>query len=447
MSLTDLWQSVMRRLGRSKDTQKLASGAGLALVVIACGALMRYGLNVSLARWMGGPEPLGRYAVALAWMQVLAVLASLGMNIGCLRFVPEYIERKDWPHLRGLIGFSRITTLIVGTLIAMLATLGVWIVGREWSHEWPVVLGFWAVPLMALADMHSQHLRGYHRILRAFVPFFMLQPILILAISAGIYLVTGQLHPADAVIATAIALLIVIAIGFFDVHRVSSTQLREVRPAFDYTKWIKVSLPLLVVTGFNLVIIQTGVVFVDLLSDARQTGLYHATDRTAMVLNLLPRAVLAICAPMVSKAHTREDHDQLQRLATHAANLLFWPTLAFGIVFILIGKPVLGVFGPQFVAGYPVFVALLIGHLVARFAGGSAGMVLGMTGHENTSALAVCCAAVVYLALNFILIPRYGAIGAAVSTGVSMSISNGTMSVLAYRRKGVLTLAIPWRMR
>ena len=73
---------------------------------------------------------------------------------------------------------------------------------------------------------------------------------------------------------------------------------------------------------------------------------------------------------------------------------------------------------------------------------GSVGQVLNMTGHEKDSAIGMAIGAIANVCLNFLLIPRWGASGAAVATGVSVAIWNIVLAAFVYRRLGLNTTVI-----
>src|SRR4029450_11565363 len=85
----------------------------------------------------------------------------------------------------------------------------------------------------------------------------------------------------------------------------------------------------------------------------------------------------------------------------------FWPSLAATILLLALGKPLLWLFGPQFVVGYDIMFIAAIG-LVVRSAIGPVERLLNMLGHQHICALAYALAFVMNLVLFVILVPRFG---------------------------------------
>ena len=76
--------------------------------------------------------------------------------------------------------------------------------------------------------------------------------------------------------------------------------------------------------------------------------------------------------------------------------------------------------GEEFGAAYPILLVLLLHRLQGvMLAGGTAGDLIAMTGHQNSQAWMVAIAALVYLMLVGPLTLAHGAVGAAIATTVA----------------------------
>ena len=84
----------------------------------------------------------------------------------------------------------------------------------------------------------------------------------------------------------------------------------------------------------------------------------------------------------------------------------------YGVALVVLGDAILGLFGPGFAGGFAPMVILIGGHCVA-VAAGSVGFLLVMTGHQREAAAAMGAVVVLNVVLNALLIPRFGAQGAA----------------------------------
>ena len=123
-----------------------------------------------------------------------------------------------------------------------------------------------------------------------------------------------------------------------------------------------------------------------------------------------------------------------------AVNWTFWPSLGAAALILLLGKPLLWLFGPQFTSGDPVMFILVIGFLI-RSSMGPAEFLLNMMGQQRACAINLASAAVLNIVLNLVLVPAYGLLGAATATATALA----TVAILNYlvaRRRLGLNIAI-----
>ena len=185
-------------------------------------------------------------------------------------------------------------------------------------------------------------------------------------------------------------------------------------------------------TGMNQILLQADIILVGAFLGATQAGFYAVASRLAIFANLGKQAADSITAPMISEFHATGQRIRLIRLVIFSARGVTAFTLAAALMLLLIGSYVLKIFGAEFVVGYVPMTILLVGYLFrASFA--SAGFLLSMTGHQDQSALVNGVSAAINIALNVVLIPRYGLAGAAAASAITSAI--WSVSLALYARK------------
>jgi O-antigen/teichoic acid export membrane protein len=135
------------------------------------------------------------------------------------------------------------------------------------------------------------------------------------------------------------------------------------------------------------------------------------------------------------------DKARLSAYVAHAINWTFWPSLAATIALLAIGKPLLWLFGPQFVVGYDIMFVAAIG-LVVRSAIGPVERLLNMLGHQHICAAAYATAFAMNVALCLLLVPRFGGHGAATATSISLSFETVLLFWIVRSRLGLHVLAL-----
>ena len=111
------------------------------------------------------------------------------------------------------------------------------------------------------------------------------------------------------------------------------------------------------------------------------------------------------------------------------------------VTLVLLAAPgfILQLFDAQFAEGAWLLRILALGQLV-NVATGSVGYLLMMTGHEKLMRNNIAVWAVVNLAGNLVLVPRYGTVGAAVSTAFCLAFMNIVSYVLVRQKLKIDTL-------
>jgi O-antigen/teichoic acid export membrane protein len=418
--------------------------AAFSIRVASAGLL--YLTQILLARWMGGYE-YGIYVFVWTWVLVLGGLSPLGLNMVVIRMVPEYRETGDLARLRGLTRGCNLLILGVGSAVALVGIAGLWLL-QDYVASYYLLPGYLAlvcVPLYALGDLQDGFGRGHGWMSVALVPPYILRPLMVLiamviAHDAGLEM-SATTAAGAAILATwASATLQAVLISW----RTATAASVSGEPArYDFQRWLTTSAPLFVIAACELMLQNADVLIVSTYLSPTEVGVYFAAAKTMSLIMFVHYAVGSAVANRFSTLNARGDKAALAACARDAVHWTFWPSLAAALVILALGHPLLWLFGPQFVSGYPLMLILVVGFLV-RSAMGPAEFLLNMLGEQTRCAAAMVATAASNIALNLILVPHFGLTGAAAATTASLIL----LSVLQYqvvRRRLGLDIAI-WRV-
>ncbi len=410
--------NVLAARGERERTQRDALVA-FAVRVLSAGLL--YLTQIVLARWMGGYE-YGIYVSVWTWVLILGAIPHLGLNLASIRLAPVYRETGDFERLRGLVHGSRLFALASGTAVMMAGLLGVWLFQDHIQSHFvlPVYLALVCIPLYALTDVQDGIGRGNAWMSIALVPPYILRPLLLLA---AMFVAYAADLPMNAATAAAAAIVATWLSGIVQAVLINRSMRETVPPGprtADFAAWFKISLPLLAMMSAELLLQNTDILVVTHFMSPADVGIYFAAGKTMALIMFVHYAVGSAVAHKFAALHARGDHDGLRSFVKDAVNWTFWPSLASAIVILALGKPLLSLFGPQFENGYPVMFILVIGFLM-RSAMGPAEYLLNMLGEQKICATVLFGAALANIALNFILVPRFGLVGAASATAMSLT--------------------------
>jgi len=111
---------------------------------------------------------------------------------------------------------------------------------------------------------------------------------------------------------------------------------------------------------------------------------------------------------------TNGDRAELQKIVNRTTRLKFWGAVVAIMILAVAGRLILGIFGDEFIAGYPVLIVLATAQL-AQAAGGTVTRLISMSGHQDKTLYIFGVATLVAFSLVAVLVPRFGVIGAAIA--------------------------------
>jgi O-antigen/teichoic acid export membrane protein len=151
-----------------------------------------------------------------------------------------------------------------------------------------------------------------------------------------------------------------------------------------------------------------------------------------------------MAGPKFAEIHSKGTREELQSFVTSITRMMFWPTLAAALATAGLGPFLLSLFGADFASGYPTMLVVLAG-LVLRAATLPVEHLLNMTGHHRDTIRVYVFAAAASIALNLVLIPAFGIIGAAIASYTAMIGGNIWLYRRVQKRLGIHVSFLPFR--
>ncbi len=158
-------------------------------------------------------------------------------------------------------------------------------------------------------------------------------------------------------------------------------------------------------------------------SQMAQVGLYHAAQRLAAFQTMAMGSFVPMFSTAIAEAFARNDRPTIVH---HYRTVVRWSmlaTLPVCLVCVSFGRELLQIFGKEFDSALPVLMLVTAASFIDA-AVGPAGQFLQMIGRERAGLALVIAAALLTVGLNFILIPTWGAVGAACGTGAGVIVLN-----------------------
>jgi len=195
------------------------------------------------------------------------------------------------------------------------------------------------------------------------------------------------------------------------------------------------------IINFNMERID--IIMLGIFSTTAKVGVYSVAAKLASATSFSLIGINAIIAPKLSELHWSDNHADLKQVIRFAAKLMFMTSFPVLVVLLVWPEFFLGLFGDEFKTAKQVMILLCLGQFV-NAASGSVGHFLNMTGRQQIFRNIVLCAALINVVLNYILIPRYEIVGAAIATMTSVMFWNIVSAVYIKIKYNVQTFYLPW---
>lgn len=400
--------------------------------------LLSFVVSLLLTRTQGA-EGYGIYTYAMSWVMLLNLVGSLGCEGLVVREVASNKVHQQWGLINGLLKWS--SGLILSSSLAtaiIFALIVLSFQGNGYTETSEVLLiALLLIPIKSMTVLRQSTLRGFGHILQGQLPESLLQPICFLVFLASIYIFGfGDLPTKWVMLFRVASSGIAFIIGAWLLYRIIPTSVKQAHPEFQTQKWIPSILALLFIAGTGIIYTRSDAIMLGLMAGPSSVGIYAIALRGANFVLMSQQIGAKILGPDVAGLHASGNIERLQELTTKSTRVVMVYALPVALMFIIFGSWYLSIFGEEFTHGRNVLIILCLTKLL-NAASGPVGVLLTMTHHERDNAIAVGVGAILNLVANFLLIPPFGAEGAAIATGLTSVSVNLYLAAVVYRRLGV----------
>ncbi|NNM20027.1 MAG: flippase [Gammaproteobacteria bacterium] len=192
----------------------------------------------------------------------------------------------------------------------------------------------------------------------------------------------------------------------------------------------KNSMPFGVSRVLRIFTLSTSIVVIGFLASETDVGIYSAAHRVVFLLVTLSMYYHLSLYPTLSKAYQDHDTGRLSGILTTAVRLATVLALPMGIGGLLLSKPIiLFIFGADYQASHAIF-SILVWMAALLLLSGIFSYALLVLGAQKTVARIIVIAFLANIALNILLVSRYGIRGAAITAVLT---ELGILVISAYK--------------
>jgi O-antigen/teichoic acid export membrane protein len=286
-----------------------------------------------------------------------------------------------------------------------------------------------------MATVQSGVARSYNWINLGLAPAYVLRQIMLLALLGAIYLAGLPMNAVTAMAVTLITLWSCTLGQLLVLDRRLKSRIERGSKTFALRHWLSTAMPISLVEGFYVLLTYCDVIVLTQFRPPDEVAVYYAAAKTLALVAFIHFAVTQTVAHRFTELHVGGDRKQLDEFVAHAIRMTFWPSLAMIVLFLALGEPLLRMFGKDFVGGYHLMFILAIG-LLARATVGPVERLLNMLGERRSCAQVYAGMFLLNLFLCLVLIPHFGATGAAIASAVALVAESVCLFLVAKLRLG-----------
>jgi len=428
--------------GRELEGAKtVVKGSVATLIFLFLAKPVSWLYYVILGRYLA-PSEYGLFFIALGVASFALYAAQLGLHHAVSRFTPYYAGQKKYGKVRQVVSASMKAVLVssLASMILLIALRGriADFYGEPLLSPLLVVFAL-SIPLMAYFMVLTEFLRGLKQVIAQQSYILGLNIVKIAATLALFVYVAASVEAAvDAYfMAAAVG---VIAVALASLKRLRAFKVDRVRDRVNARKLLRFGLPLFLAGSLDMVFGWTDSLVLGAYRPTAEVGLYGAALTVGRIMPLVAASFTVMSVPILSEYYGRKKLEDFRALTRLVAKLSFTFTFpAFLLYLALPGRVISLAFSTQYAGGAHALVILALGFLAISLASIYRDALLS-AGATGTLLKISSVATLLNLALNLILIPEYGMLGAAAATTTAIIVAQ--LLNIYYGRK-VLKLSVP----
>jgi len=398
--------------GKSKLSQ-LVSGS----VVIFSGKFFLLGIQflgtILIARYLGAVE-LGSISLGILLMSTLTTIALFGTDTG----ISRYLSRNDdIKYKKGVIQMSLKVSVPLSILFAILVFINSSMVSRIVFNAPKltsvVEIFALAIPVSVIQKSFLSSVRGLEKPVQKVIVSDIISPIIkISLIIAVIYYGLGETGLSWAYF---LSLLVgALLLGYLVISEIGVKPITGFGP--DIKSYLEYSSPLMITSIMTMSFSNIDRVFISQFGTTELVGIYSGIYNLTTLMMVVMTSVNFLFLPIFSSLHSNNEHDEMNIVYKTTTKWIIALSLPILVLFISFPSILIEItYGSDFLPGRTALIILTIGVATHIFSGlnRSALKAIGKTKEVTYGTAGVFLLNII---LNFILVPDYSMVGAAIAT-------------------------------
>jgi O-antigen/teichoic acid export membrane protein len=376
-----------------------------------------------VARYLG-PENYGYYAFAISFVTLFQVVVDFGLRPLLVRELA-----RDLSQAGKYVGnFVTIKILLSAAMFGVVA-VGLWLYGAPINLFYLTIIATIYVVFMSFEDMlrgvfQASEKMKYETIVRVVTKFAVLA-FTVVVVLMGLW--------TEAIMWALVAGTFIGTVATFIIcHKYFVKIKLQIDKAFLKTA-LRQSVLFAITNIFIAIYFKIDTVMLESMRGAQEVGYYNTAYELVFAFMFIPSVVSGAIYPAISRFF-QEDKNKIGALAGRLIKYYTIVAVALVIFLTLLGAPLIRLFfGAEYEPAIPLFQILTF-VLIFVFVNFLVGTLLNASNKQHVSTIVAGICAGVNIALNLVLIPPYGAAGAAVATIITEAVLGLISYIYLHRR-------------
>ncbi len=403
------------------DLSAITKGAGITFSGMIGEKCLLFFYTIFIANTLATSD-LGIYFLGITIIMFLTVLSNLGLTNGVIRFVSMHNGRNDVCRVKG--------TVLSCLAISMIASLGM------------TGIIFLLGDIIAVYIFHKSELGEAIRLLSLSIPFVNLLRIFLTStralklmqytvyaenlawiglrfLFALFFLWVLKLGLKGIILAYVVSSVLSAGLGFYFCCRFIPLVDKRIKSIFEIKRLLKFSVPMVFSAFFHNLNTHVDILMLGLFVSATEVAIYTVSARLIILGGVVLAIFQPIFQPFVSDFYAKKE---MEKIAILLKTITKWIVIiSFPIFVSLVSFPAffLHFFGDQFVQGAGCLSILAIAYILSSISGPTNTLII-MSGRSDITLKNNLTVLITNTILNYLLIPKYGIVGAALATGISL---------------------------
>ncbi|UUV18851.1 oligosaccharide flippase family protein [Fusobacteria bacterium ZRK30] len=404
--------------------KKIFKTSLLNLLMSILGLLLMFIMIAFITNMVGASE-YGKYKQILAFIRLFVFLNLLGLDVGLLKFTREAIIEKNETDIYNIEMGTKLIVIIFNIfLLILLYVFKDFIIIKVFNSKISVkdyLISFPIIFFNAYYLLYSSLLRSYSKIREdVFIRSILLR---VFKIIIFFIFIKFNFKSDGLIYGTFISFILLIIVSKYTLNLKIK---RKSIGKFNYKvlkKMLHYSSPLMFNSFIILIASRLDILMIGYFLNTEKVAIYEISFVISNLVLFPFMAFSNVIELKIVDYFKKNKINELKQLYFDIVRGVTYLSLMIFFILLYLGKDILLIFGPSFISGYTTLIILAIGQLINT----SLGFVYEinrMTGYPKYNLYSSIIVLLINTIFNFIFIPKFGVIGAALTTSTSLILGN-----------------------